>query len=61
MNKILLFIKCFILRDHNWTCAADEGKPATAAQLAAGLAGFKDYATMYCKDCNKHSHLNERL
>jgi hypothetical protein len=36
---------------HDWTCAAQEGIPATPKQLADGVAGFWDYATCYCKRC----------
>ena len=51
LEDIINWIKCLI--DHDWTCAHDEGIPATEAQLAAGVDGFMDYAKMYCKRC-KH-------
>ena len=36
---------------HHWTCAAQLGIPATKEQLAGGVAGFYDYARMFCEDC----------
>jgi hypothetical protein len=36
---------------HDWTCAAGEGVKPTALQLSTGLAGFYDYARMYCNRC----------
>ena len=47
-----------LLLDHEWTCAAHEGIKPTKEHLAAGLAGFYDYATMYCKRCGYVSRLN---
>ena len=45
-------------KGHNWTCDASEGIKPTAEQLNSGLAGFKDYATMYCKKCGEISKLS---
>lgn len=42
---------CKVLRDHRWTSAAQQGIPPTPAQLADGMVGFWDYATMYCGRC----------
>jgi len=39
------------LRNHEWTCAAEEGIPATQEQLDNGIKGFDEYSTMYCKHC----------
>ncbi len=61
LKKIKLFFQCKILRCHNWTSAAQEGFKPTSKQLDNGIAGFKDYATMYCKACGKVSKLSHRL
>jgi len=61
LAKIKIFFKCTIMKSHNWTSDAQEGFPPTKTQLAGGLNGFKDYATMYCKDCGKISKLSHRL
>lgn len=45
-------------RGHTWTSAASEGIKPTHKQLNSGLAGFKDYATMYCKKCGEISKLS---
>lgn len=58
MKKIWRWILCHVLGDHEWTCAAAEGIPATQEQLYGGLAGFYDYAKMYCKHCPKESSRN---
>ena len=46
---ILAKLWCW-LTTHNWTCAANEDIPPTADQLK-DVAGFHDYAKMYCKRC----------
>ena len=51
MERIKRFFICYILRDHDWTCDAEQGIKPTQLQLDAGVDGFKDYATMYCKRC----------
>jgi hypothetical protein len=56
--RFLNWLRCF-LGHHDWTCAAAEGVKPTPAQLAGGMAGFKDYATMYCKRCGRISELND--
>ena len=61
LEKIKIFFKCKILGDHNWTCAAEQGENPTEKQVSDGLKGFKDYATMYCKDCGKISKLSHNL
>ena len=59
MRRVLaLLFLCKLMGDHKWTCAAQEGIPATDAQLHAGVDGFKDYARMYCKRCGKESDLS---
>lgn len=50
-------LKCWLLGNHDWTCAAMEGIKATKEQLV-DYEGFKAYATMYCKRCGKVSKLN---
>jgi hypothetical protein len=57
--SVLQFFLCLI-GNHEWTCAAREGMPPTPAQLAGGMQGFRDYATMYCKHCHKVSDISER-
>lgn len=52
LKKVFL---CHVMKAHDWTCAAIEGKPPTRAQLEGGVAGFFDYATTYCKRCGKES------
>jgi len=51
MKKIWEWMLCHWLGDHNWTCAAEQGIKATQQQVDAGVAGFYDYATMYCDRC----------
>jgi hypothetical protein len=57
MKRLLGFFLCLIC-GHDWTCNAAQGIPATPLQLANGLRGFLDYATMYCKRCRRVSDLN---
>ena len=45
------WFRCRVMGDHAWTCHASLGIPPTAKQLRDGLAGWNDYATMYCKHC----------
>lgn len=52
---------CRLWGHHDWTCAAAEGIPATPEQLKGGLAGFWDYATMYCKRCGKENELSKKM
>jgi hypothetical protein len=42
---------CCALGHHDWTHAANEGIDPTPTQLAAGVAGFMDWATRYCRRC----------
>lgn len=42
---------CRVMRSHAWTSAAEQGIPPTPAQMADGMVGFWDYATMYCARC----------
>lgn len=58
--SILRWFLCHVLGDHDWTCAAKEGIPATQRQLNKGMAGFYSYATMYCKHCKTISKLSGR-
>lgn len=46
------------LRGHDWTSAAMEGLPPTDEQVANGIDGFYDYATMYCRRCGHVSELS---
>lgn len=52
---IRLFL-CKLLRDHKWTCAAEQNLPPTKEQLAGGVNGFMDYAKMYCTRCGRIYH-----
>lgn len=58
MGWLKRLILCGILGDHTWTCAAEEGQKPTKAQARAGVAGFYDYARMYCKRCGYTSRLS---
>lgn len=51
---------CRVMRMHEWTCAAEEGKPPTPEQIGGGVEGFWSYATMYCKRCGEVSELSKR-
>ena len=51
IKRIWLWLLCHILKDHTWTCAAEEGISPTPKQLEGGIRGFNDYATRYCKHC----------
>ncbi len=53
IKAIQKIFKCYMLKWHDWTCAASEGLPPTEAQLRGGVEGFWDYATMYCKRCGR--------
>jgi len=39
------------LMGHNWTSAADQCMSLTTKQINNGVAGFEEYATMYCGGC----------
>ena len=47
-----------LIGNHEWTCAAEHGIKPSEAQVSAGVAGFLDYAKMYCKRCGHVSRLN---
>jgi len=51
IKNIFNWIKCRF--NHDWTCAAEEGIPATQEQTDALIDGFFDYAKMYCKRCGE--------
>lgn len=55
--KLLDKFICFI-GSHDWTCAAAEGIKPTQQQIDAGMPGFQNYATMYCKRCGRVSKLS---
>lgn len=59
MKKLIRVLLCLI-GDHEWTCAAAQGIKPTAEQVKAGIAGFHEYATMYCKHCRHVSRLSRR-
>ena len=48
---------CKIMDSHEWTSNAQQGIPPTPEQLKS-VAGFWDYATMYCKRCGHISELS---
>jgi hypothetical protein len=50
---------CKIMDSHEWTSNAQQGIPPTPEQLKS-VAGFWDYATMYCKRCGHISELSKR-
>jgi predicted oxidoreductase len=52
---------CWIWRIHDWTCAAEEGVRPTKAQVEGGVAGFFDYAKMYCRRCGRVSKASRRI
>jgi len=58
MKKIWEWILCHCLGDHDWTCAAIKGIKPNKYQLTQGVAGFYNYATMYCDRCGKISKLS---
>ena len=58
VERFVMFFVCWL--GHDWTSAAMEGKPPTSDQLANGVDGFYDYATMYCGRCGHVSELNKR-
>ena len=57
LERIVKFFACRI--GHDWTCAAAEGVPATKEQIANGVEGFYDYATMYCRRCGHVSEFSK--
>jgi hypothetical protein len=60
MKKILQWISCHIMNDHDWTCNADRGIKPTEKQMK-NWSGLKEYSKMYCKYCGKMSKLNDLL
>lgn len=56
---ISILWNCWFWQNHDWTCAAEQGIEPTPKQLADGVAGFYDYATMYCKRCGTVSKLSK--
>lgn len=56
LNKII----CWFV-GHHWTSKAQEGIKPNPSEIAAGVAGFKSYSTMYGKRCGFVSKLNDRL
>ncbi len=58
MRKLIDWFLCFVVGDHDWTSAVNEGFKPTPKQLNDGVAGFNDYAKMYCSRCGKLSDLN---
>ena len=54
-----MLFNCKLMEDHDWTSAAMENKEPTREQLARDVAGYYDYAKMYCKRCGKESDLNK--
>jgi len=54
-NWLLKLWLCKLWKWHKWTCANEEGIEPTDKQVAAGLAGFYDYAKMYCDRCDHES------
>lgn len=61
LKKIKVFFQCKVFKMHNWTCATEQGIPATTEQLKGGAAGFWDYSKMYCKDCGHVYEGSQRL
>ncbi len=56
MKKILGWLVCHILHDHDWTCKATEGiKPGSLVDMSREeiLVAFGEYNKMYCKRCRK--------
>jgi len=45
---------------HEWTCAAEQGVPATYDQIADPFWGYWDYAKMYCRHCGAESELSKQ-
>jgi hypothetical protein len=57
--KILKWIGCHVFGAHDWTCNASKEIPPTEDQLKRGIAGFWEFAQMYCDNCGKKSKLNK--
>lgn len=51
---------CRLMQSHDWTCACEQGIKATDEQLRGGVAGFLDYARMYCARCGTESGLSAK-
>jgi hypothetical protein len=52
------WFSCRIMKNHEWTCNAEQGIKPTKEELESGLKGFNSYAKMYCKHCKKISKLS---
>lgn len=50
-----------LIGDHEWTSKVAQGIKPTEAELEAGIAGFAEYAKMYCGACGHESEMNKRL
>jgi len=60
LTKIKIFVQCKLFGLHDWTCAREQGIPATQDQISGGVQGFTNYAKLYCKDCGTISRLSQR-
>ncbi|MCK5601804.1 hypothetical protein KAR91_08050 [Candidatus Pacearchaeota archaeon] len=59
IGNLLRKILCS-LSSHDWTSAVQQGIPPTQQQIDAGVDGYYDYATMYCRRCGYVSELSKR-
>jgi len=57
--KFFKWLKCNVLKDHNWTTANEQGIDPTQEQKDRGIDGFMEYSQMYCKDCGHLCKLSE--
>lgn len=57
---LVVLLRCRLLLDHDWTCAAEQNIPPTAKQLADGVDGFFDYAKMYCRRCGHEAEISRK-
>lgn len=57
MAKLWRKLLCFI-GHHEWTSAYDEGIKPTPTQQE-NMAGFADYAKIYCRHCGKVSAISQ--
>ena len=59
LERIVKSFVCFFTGGHSWTSKAMEGIPPTSEQIDNGVAGFYDYAEMYCGKCGRISQVSK--
>ena len=59
VKRLVMSVFCLVSGGHAWTSKAMEGLPPTPEQVGSGIAGFYDYAEMYCGKCGVISQVSK--